>query len=176
MSSHLKQIGEIGGKSDPKGQNMAPRIEIVHEEPLVTRVPPDIFEPVHVDQFAVQGNPIARPQLGVRQIDGQHRVVFLDVRAEEQKRRTVQPQFELRQKPGVIEVNAVGIAGSGDNVAARVKQREGIAGFEGSWTALLERDVRFDIEWRGLVLAGLRGGGRRAAGFAGVGQAASRAG
>ena len=95
LPPHLEEVGKIGSKPDPEPHIMGSVIEVVNEEPLVTRVLPNIFEPVHMDQFGSQGDPIARDQFGVRQVDGQHRVVLLHIRAEQEERRTIQPQLEL---------------------------------------------------------------------------------
>ena len=125
---------------------MASGVEIVDEEPLVTRVLPDVFEPVHMDQFAAECDPVAREQLGIRQIHGQDRVVFLHIRAEQEERRTIQSQLELGQKTRVVEINAVGITFARNDIAAVIKQGKGITGLERARPPLLERDVRFYVE------------------------------
>ena len=125
---------------------MASGIEVVDEEPLVTRVLPDVFEPVHMDQFAAERDPIARDQLGVRQIHSKDSIVFLHIRAEQEERRTIQSQLELRQETRVVEIDAVGIAFAWDDIAAVIKQGEGITGLECARPALLEGDVRLDVK------------------------------
>jgi len=107
---------------------MGSGVEVVDEEPLVTRVLPDVFEPVHMDQFGAEGDPIARDQFGVGQIHRQGGVVFLHIRAEEEKRRAIQPQLELRQETRVVEVDAVGVAFARNDIAAVIKQGKGITG------------------------------------------------
>ena len=104
-------------------------VEVVDEEPLVIRVLPDVFEPVHMDQFAAECDPVAGDQLGVRQIHGQDGVVFLHVRAEQEERRTIQSQLELGEETRVVEVNAVGVALARHDIAAVIKQRKGVTGF-----------------------------------------------
>jgi len=74
-----------------------------------------------MDQFAAQCDAIPRNQLGVRQIHGQDGVILLHVRAQKEQRRTVQSQLELRQKTGVVEVEAVGIAFARDDIAAVIE-------------------------------------------------------
>ena len=125
---------------------MGSGVEVVDEEPLVTRVLPDVFEPVHMDQFGAEGDPIARDQFGVRQVHGQDRVVLLHIRAEQEERRTIQSQLELRQETRVVEIDAVGIAFARHDVAAVIKQGKGITGFECARPALLKGDVRFDVK------------------------------
>ena len=127
-----------------------------------------------MDQLAAQPRPVVATQLGVRQIHGQYGVVFLHIGAEEQQRGAVQPQFELRQEPRVMQIDAVGVAGPGDDIATRVEQSEGIARFEGARPALLKRDVRFDVKRRRLVLADRPKSRRRLPGIAPGTQAASR--
>jgi hypothetical protein len=74
-----------------------------------------------MDQFAAERDPVARDQLGVRQIHGEDCVVFLHIRAEQEERRTIQSQLKLRQETRVVEVNAVGVAVARNNIAAVVK-------------------------------------------------------
>jgi hypothetical protein len=100
---------------------MSSGVEVVHEEPLIIRILPDVFEPVHMDQFGAESDAIARDQFGVRQVHGQNRVVFLHIRAEQEERRTIQPQLELRQETRVVQIDAVGIAFARDDVAAVIK-------------------------------------------------------
>jgi hypothetical protein len=100
---------------------MASGIEVVDEEPLVIRVLPDVFEPVHMDQLAAKPDPIARDQLGVRQIDGKDGIVFLNIRAEQEEGRAIEPHLKLRQETRVVEVNAVGVALACNDIAAVIK-------------------------------------------------------
>ena len=100
---------------------MSSGVEVVYEEPLVTRVLPDVFEPVHMKQFGAEGDPVARDQFGVRQVHSQNGVVFLHVRAEQEERGAIQPQLELRQETRVVEIDAVGIAYARDDIAAVIK-------------------------------------------------------
>jgi hypothetical protein len=74
-----------------------------------------------MDQFAPERDPIPRDQLGVRQIDGKDGIVFLHIRAQQEEPRTIQSQLELRQKTRVVEVDAVGIAFAGNDIAAVIK-------------------------------------------------------
>src|SRR5262249_34383536 len=46
LPSYFEEIGKIGGKSDAQPDKMLPRVEIVHEQPLVARVSPYIFEAI----------------------------------------------------------------------------------------------------------------------------------
>jgi hypothetical protein len=126
---------------------MSSGVEVVDKEPLVTCVLPDVFEPVHMDQLGSEGDPIARDQFGIRQVHGQDRIVFLHIRAEQEERRTIQSQLELRQETRVVEIDAVGIAFARNDVAAVIKQGKGITGLECAWPALLEGDVRLDVKW-----------------------------
>jgi len=125
---------------------MSSGVEVVYKEPLVTCVLPDVFEPVHMDQFGSEGDPIARDQFGVRQVHGEDRVVLLHIRAEQEERRTIQSQLELRQETRIVEIDAVGIAFARHDVAAVIKQGKGITGFECARPALLKGDVRLDVK------------------------------
>ena len=127
-----------------------------------------------MDQFGPEGDPIPRDQFGVRQVDGQDRVVFLHIRAEQEERRTIQPQLELRQKTRVVEIEPVGIAFTRDDIAAVIKQGKGITRFECARPALLEGDVRLDVKRRGFLIAGPLGGRRSLLGIVRRNQAASR--
>src|SRR5260370_40674408 len=89
---------------------MSSSVEVVHKEPLVTRVLPDVFEPVHMKQFGAEGDPVARDQFGDRQVHGQNGVVFLHVRAEQEERGAIRRQLASRQETGVVEIHAVAIA------------------------------------------------------------------
>src|ERR1700680_1421573 len=93
-----------------------------------------------MDQFAAQasGN-----HTEVVQVDGQCRVVFLHIRAEEQQRGAVEPVLDPRQITRVVMVGAVG--SPSDDVAATIEPRKGMAVLERAQAALLERDVRFDV-------------------------------
>jgi hypothetical protein len=66
-------------------------------------------------QFAAQA---AGNHAGVVQVDGQYRVVFLHIRAEEQQRGAVEPVLDPRQITRVVMVGAVGTAAPSDDVAA----------------------------------------------------------
>src|SRR5271165_228719 len=77
----LEQIGEIGAKLDAEGQLMRPDVEITDEYPLVACGVPDELEAVHMDQLAAQS---AGGHVGIGQIHSQNRIVFLQIRAEEQ--------------------------------------------------------------------------------------------
>ena len=113
-------------------------VEIVDEKPLVARVLPDIFKPVYVNELAAQHRAVGADQVGIGRIDGQNRVVLLRIRTEQKKRSTVQPQFQLRQKPRVMEIDAVGVSCPRDDVTPRVEQRKEIAGFQGARAVLLK--------------------------------------
>ena len=153
---------------------MASVVEVVDEEPLVTRVLPDVFEPVHMDQFAAERDPIPRDQLRVRQIHGQDGIVFLHIRAEQQERRTIQPQLELGQETRVVEIDAVGIAFARYDIAAMIKQGKGITRFECPRPAFLEGDVRLDVKRRRFLIVVPRGSRRSLPSVTIGGQAASR--
>jgi hypothetical protein len=127
-----------------------------------------------MDQFGAEGDPIARDQFGVRQVHGQDRVVFLHIRAEEEERRTIQPQLELRQKTRVVEIDAVGVAFTGDDIAAVIEQGKRITGLQCARPALLEGDVRLDVKRRRFLIADPLGSRRSLAGITIGGQAASR--
>jgi hypothetical protein len=127
-----------------------------------------------MDQFGPEGDPIARNQFGVRQVDGQDRIVFLHIRAEQEERRPIQSQLELRQKTRVMEIKPVGIAFARDDIAAGIKQGKGITGFERARPALLEGDVRLDVKLRRFLIAGSLGSRRSLADIARRSQAASR--
>jgi len=73
-----------------------------------------------------------------------------------------------------VKIEAVGIAFTRHDIAPGIKQRKGITGFEGARPALLEGDVRLDVERRRFLIAGPLGGRRRLGGMASRGQAASR--
>lgn len=153
---------------------MASGVEVVDEQPFVIRVLPNIFQPVHMDQFAAERDPIARDQLGVRQIHCQDGVVFLHIRAEQQERRPIQSQLELRQETRVVEIDAVGIAFARYDIAAVIKQGKRITGFKCARPALLEGDVRLDVKRRRFLIAGPLDSRRSLAGITIGGQAASR--
>ena len=101
-----------------------------------------------MDQFAAQasGN-----HAGVVQVDGQCRVVFLHIRAEEQQRGAVEPVLDPRQITRVVMVGAVGTAAPSDDVAAMIEHGKGMAVLERAQAALLERDVCFDVKRRSLT-------------------------
>ena len=153
---------------------MSSGVEVVDEEPLVTRVLPNVFEPVHMYQFAAQCDTVAGDQLGVRQIHGQDRIVFLHIRAEQEERRTIQPQLELRQETRVMEVDAVGVAFARNDIAAVIKQSKCITGFECARPALLKGDVRLDVKRRRFLIATPSGSPGGLAAIAPGIQAASR--
>jgi hypothetical protein len=50
-----------------------------------------------------------------------------------------------------VVVNAVGAAGYRDDIAATIKYRKGMAVLERARAALLERDIRVDVERRRLA-------------------------
>jgi hypothetical protein len=154
LSSHFKEVGKVSGKSDAEPQIMASSVEVVYEEPLVARVLPNVFETIHMDQLATQYVPVARDQLGVGQIHCQYGIVLLHIRTEQEQRSAIQSQFELRQKTRVVEVDAVRIAFTSDDVASVVEQGECITGFQRARAAFLKRDVRFDVKRRRLIVVG----------------------
>jgi hypothetical protein len=127
-----------------------------------------------MDQFAAECDPVARDQLGIRQIHGQDRVVFLHIRAEQEERRPIQSQLELRQETRVVEIDAVGIAFARNDIAAVIKQGKGMTGLECASPALLERDVRLYVERGRFLIAGRVGSRRSFRGIALGNQAASR--
>lgn len=127
-----------------------------------------------MDQFGSEGDPITRDQFGVCQVNGQDRIVFLHIRAQQEERCPIQPQLELRQKTCVVEIEAVGIASTRYDIAPVIKQRKGVTGFECARPALLEGDVRLDVKRRRFLIAGRIGGRRGLAGIAARNQAASR--
>ena len=106
-----------------------------------------------MDQFAAQA---AGNHAAVVQVDGQYRVVFLHIRAEEQQGGAVEPELEPRQITRVVMVDAVGTAAPSDYVAATIEHGKGMAVLERAQAALLERDVRFDVKRRNLTPAGPR--------------------
>ena len=106
-----------------------------------------------MDQFAAQA---AGNHAGVVQVDGQYRVVFLHIRAEEQQRGAVEPVLDPRQITRVVMVGAVGTAAPSDDVAATIEHGKGMAVLERAQAALLERDVRFDVKRRSLTPASPR--------------------
>lgn len=109
-----------------------------------------------MDQFAAQGDLVWGDQLRVGQIHREDRVVLLHIGAQQEQRSSVQPQLELRQKARVVQVDTVRIALCRDNVAAAIEQRKRIATFQCARPALLERDVRLDVERRPVVAGLLR--------------------
>ena len=98
----------------------------------------------------------------------------MHIRAEQQERRAIQPQLELRQETRVVEIDAVGIALARNDIAAVIKQGKGIAGLECARPALLEGDVRLDVKRRGFPIAAPLSNGRSPVGIAIGSQAASR--
>ena len=104
-----------------------------------------------MDALATQDAPAAHVQIGIAQIDRQNDVVLLDVRAEQQQRRVVQPQFETRQIARVAMIDAVRAAGGGDDVAARVENRKGMALLQRARPALLKRRGQLDVKARGFA-------------------------
>lgn len=100
---------------------MAARVEIMDEKPLVTRILPDVFEPIYMDKPAAQRATIAGKQVWVCQIHRQDGIVFLDIRAEKEERRAVESEFELRQKAGVAQIETVRAARASRDVTARIE-------------------------------------------------------
>jgi hypothetical protein len=101
-----------------------------------------------MDQFSAQP---AGGNARVGQIHPQNGIVLLHVRAEEQKGSAVQAKLEPRQIAGVVMIKTVR---RGDDVTAAVEHGEGVAVLERAQSPLLERDVRFDVKWRGAGFAG----------------------
>ena len=63
----------------------------------------------------------------------------------------LEAELEPGQVPRVVVVNAVGAAVYRDDIAATIKYRKGMAVLERAWAALLERDIRVDVERRRLA-------------------------
>jgi hypothetical protein len=98
----------------------------------------------------------------------------LHIRAEQEERRTIQPQLKLRQETRVVEIDAVGVAFARNDIAAVIKQGKGITGFQCARPTLLKRDVRLDVKRRRFLVADPLGSRRGLVGMALGVQAASR--
>jgi hypothetical protein len=75
-----------------------------------------------------------------------------------------------------VKIDAVGISFAGNDIAAPIEQRKGVARFERARPAFLKGDIRLDIERRRLLAAGLRVRPYDRADVIAADQAASRAG
>ena len=107
-----------------------------------------------MDQLAPQPD---RTQTGVGEVDPQNRVVLLHIRAQQQQRSAVQAQFQPREIPCVVMVDAVGTAISRGYVATTVEYRECVTVLEGAQAPLLKRDVGVDVKRGCASFAVIRG-------------------
>ena len=128
-AAHLEQVGEVVGE-----QNRQTNIDrlvavIAHAEALIGGIPPQENCAQNVHGIFFQHDTLIGHDVGIGQVDDQRRVVVAQIRAEQQRLRVVDPQFEPREKPRVAVEQPVGSLGCAD-IAMAVEHDEGVVMLE----------------------------------------------
>ena len=107
QAAHLEQIGEIAVEMQDDLQRERPVAVITHGEALIGAAVPEEHRARDMHDVLLQYDLRAGAivVVGIGEIDGEQRVVVARVRAEQQRLRPIQAQFEMGEKAriGVIE-------------------------------------------------------------------------
>ena len=143
---HLEHVLEIG--LEPQREAHAHRRPPVvrHPQPLVAAAAPEEFPAEDVERAARQHETPARVDVGVREIDGEQRVVALDGRAQQQRAGVAQAQLEARQKTRSGVVEALLALPDRVDVAVAIEHREGVAVLEDARAIVDPRGGREHVE------------------------------
>jgi hypothetical protein len=106
------------------------------------------FEPMQVDLLVPQGDLSIEQEIRITEIGGEHGVVVLRHRAQQQGPRVFEQQFEMRQDTCVAVIQPFGTAGVRAHVAAMIEYGEGVAVLQGQSSPLLQRRAGGNIELR----------------------------
>jgi hypothetical protein len=119
--------------------------EIAHQQALAACAVPEEFQPMHVNLFAAQRDLTVDQQIRIAQIGAEYGVVVLRHRAEQQRPRLFQEQFEVRQNARIAVIQPFGISRLAADIAAMIEHGEGVAVLQRASAALLERCAGRDV-------------------------------
>jgi hypothetical protein len=157
-AAHLEQVGEVAGVEQIELDAQRPVAEIAHRDALVARGLPEELGAHDVQRVARQVGG-GGEDLGVGEIDGEHRIIVLHRGAQQQRPPAVEQQLQARQVARVRVVEAVGAGLAAHDVAVAVEHREGVAVLEHARAALEQRRRGGDGELRFVMRLGLLGEG-----------------
>ncbi len=104
FAAHFEQVGEVGAELQRNAYAPHPVAEVAYQKPLVASSVPDELEPMQVDLLVPQGDLSIEQEIRIAEIGGEHGVVVLCHRAQQQRPRFFEQQFQVRQDAGIAVI------------------------------------------------------------------------
>ena len=120
--------------------------EIAQHQHLVAAAIPQELHAREVHGVLGQHQRLALLDVGIGEIDVEHRVVGAHGRAQQQRAALLDGELQARKKPRVLVIEAQRIAAAAGEIAVMIEQREGIAVLQCARRLVDQRIVRRDVE------------------------------
>ena len=129
---HLEYVGEVIVEGDRQKEPDPIGAEISHGKAVKQGGTPNEDRPCHMQQVFLQDDALVVVDVGIGEIDGEDAVVVGKVRPEEERLKSVDQQFEMREVAGVAIEQAVRAARRSADVAVAVEHQEAVVLLHGA--------------------------------------------
>ena len=146
-STHLEEIGEIGGEGDRQFHPARLVVEIADVQPLEAAGVPEKSRPSEVDQVMFEPGTARRAdEIGIGQIASQRSVVVAQGGAEQNRPRAIERNDQQGKMAGVAVIKALSGPPARRGVAVAIEYGEGIAVLQDQRAQVLDRRRGADCE------------------------------
>ncbi len=128
--ARLEDVGKVAREDEREREAHRPVAVVAHRDPLVGMIAPEEGGAHDVERVLLQDDALVEIDVGIGEIDAEHRIVVAHVEAEQQRRHAVEKKLEAREEARIRIEQAVGAARRRAHVAMTVEHRKRVAVLE----------------------------------------------